>query len=79
MAGTEQQMITWRVLPEFPDYKISSTGEVRERKSNLPLASWKIEGEVYYVLRLPNSSRENTRRMSSLMVSALKTGDSDGK
>lgn len=74
MAGLQVPKTEWRVLPDYSDYKISSQGEVHDRRTNRPLIKHEIDREVFYVLRNPHSSRESVRRQTNLMKSAFPEG-----
>lgn len=73
MAGKEV-MTEWRVLRDYPDYKISTQGDVHDRRTNRPLIKQNMDGEVFYVLRNPHSSRESVRKQTTLMTHAFPNG-----
>jgi len=74
VAGLQVPKTEWRVLRDFSDYKISSQGEVHDRRTNRPLVKNLFDDEVFYVLRNPHSSRESVRKQTTLMKSAFPEG-----
>jgi hypothetical protein len=55
------------VLPEFPEYKISSRGDVQERKTGLTLAKWPVDQTHTYRLRKDGSDRVHIRTVGTLL------------
>lgn len=71
MAGKEQK-IEWRVLPEFPEYKISTLGDVQERKTGLSLAKWPLDQTYAYHLKKDGTDRVHIRTVEGLLKIAFK-------